>query len=61
MLEAKSRGVEVLCTAHGGTFEELLRREGMEKLFAARTFERYVRLTGCGQGREIRDGEGARL
>jgi stage III sporulation protein AA len=61
VLEAKSRGVEVLCTAHGGTFEELLRREGMEKMFAARTFERYVRLTGCGQVREIRDGEGALL
>ncbi len=61
VLEAKSRGVEILCTAHGGTFEELLHREGMQKLFTARTFERYVRLTGCGQVREIRDGEGALL
>ena len=61
VLEAKSRGVEILCTAHGGTFEELLHREGMQKLFVARTFERYVRLTGCGQVREIRDGEGALL
>lgn len=61
VLEARSRGVAVLCTAHGGTFEELLRREGMEKLFEARTFRRYVRLTGCGRVEEIRDEEGERL
>ena len=61
VLEAGSRGVTVLCTAHGGTFEELLRREGMEKLFTARTFERYVRLVGCGQVDEVRDEEGNRL
>ena len=61
VLEARSRGVTVLCTAHGGTFEELLRREGMERLFAARTFERYVRLVGCGQVDEVRDEEGNRL
>ena len=58
VLEARSRGVQVLCTAHGGTFEELLHRAGMERLFAARTFGRYVRLTGCGQVAEIRDEEG---
>ena len=58
VLEARSRGVTVLCTAHGGTFEELLRREGMQRLFAARTFQRYVRLTGCGQVNEIRNEEG---
>ena len=61
VLEARSRGVTVLCTAHGGTFEELLQREGMERLFAARTFERYVRLVGCGQVDEVRDEEGNRL
>ena len=61
VLEARSRGVTVLCTAHGGTFEELLHREGMERLFAARTFERYVRLVGCGQVDEVRDEEGNRL
>ena len=61
VLEAKSRGVTVLCTAHGGTFEELLRREGMQRLFLARTFQRYVRLVGCGQIDEIRDEEGKRL
>lgn len=61
VMEARSRGVTVLCTAHGGAFEELLRREGMRTLFAARTFERYVRLTGCGKVDEIRDGEGELL
>lgn len=61
VMEARSRGVTVLCTAHGGTFEELLRREGMQRLFAARTFGRYVRLTGCGKVDEIRDEEGNRL
>ena len=61
VLEAKSRGVSVLCTAHGGTFEELMHREGMTRLLAARTFERYVRLVGCGQVEEIRDEEGNRL
>ena len=61
VLEVKSRGVTVLCTAHGGTFEELLRREGMQRLFTARTFERYVRLTGCGQVVEIRNEEGETL
>ncbi len=61
VLEARSRGVTVLCTAHGGTFRELLNREGMEKLFTARTFERYVRLTGCGKVEEIRDEKGAEL
>ena len=61
VLEAKSRGVTVLCTAHGGTFEELLHREGMQKLFENRTFGRYVRLVGCGQVNEIRDEEGERL
>ena len=61
VLEAKSRGVQVLCTAHGGTFEELLHREGMSKLFAARTFARYVRLVGCGMVDEIRNEEGNRL
>ena len=61
VLEARSRGVDVLCTAHGGTFEELLRREGMRRLFEEGTFQRYVRLTGCGQVKEIRDGEGKLL
>lgn len=61
VLEAKSRGVTVLCTAHGGTFEELLHREGMQRLFENRTFGRYVRLVGCGQVDEIRDEEGERL
>ena len=61
VLEAKSRGVTVLCTAHGGTFEELLHREGMQQLFENRTFGRYVRLVGCGQVDEIRDEEGERL
>ena len=61
VMEARSRGVTVLCTAHGGTFEELLRRKGMQRLFAARTFGRYVRLTGCGKADEIRDEEGNRL
>lgn len=61
VLEARSRGVTVLCTAHGGTFEELLHREGMRKLLTARTFGRYVRLVGCGQVDEIRNEEGERL
>ncbi len=61
VLEAKSRGVTVLCTAHGGTFQELLHREGMQHLLAARTFERYVRLVGCGRVDEVRDEEGERL
>ncbi len=61
VLEARSRGVEVLCTAHGGTFEDLLRREGMGRLFEAGAFQRYVRLTGCGQVQEIRDEEGKLL
>lgn len=58
VLEARSRGVTVLCTAHGGTFEELLCREGMERLFDAGTFQRYVRLVGCGQVDEVRDRAG---
>ena len=61
VLEAKSRGVGVLCTAHGGTFQELLRREGMGRLFEGRTFQRYVRLVGCGAVDEIRDEEGTVL
>ena len=61
VLEAKSRGVTVLCTAHGGTFEELLHRQGMRDLLEARAFGRYVRLVGCGQVDEIRDGEGEKL
>ena len=61
VLEARSRGVTVLCTAHGGTFQELMHREGMQNLYENRTFERYVRLTGCGQVDEIRDEEGERL
>ena len=61
VLEARSRGVTVLCTAHGGAFEELLHRGGMRRLFEARTFDRYVRLTGCGRVDEVRDGEGDRL
>ena len=61
VLEARSRGVTVLCTAHGGTFQELMHREGMQKLFENRTFDRYVRLVGCGQVDEIRDEEGERL
>ena len=61
VLEVKSRGVAVLCTAHGGTFQELLRREGMTDLFSARTFQRYVRLAGCGEIDEIRDEEGKAL
>ena len=61
VMEARSRGVTVLCTAHGGAFEELLRREGMRTLFTARTFGRYVRLVGCGQVDEMRDEEGELL
>ena len=51
----------MLCTAHGGPFAELLHRKGMQELFAARTFGRYVRLTGCGHVDEIRDEEGEML
>ncbi len=61
VLETRSRGVTVLCTAHGGTFEELMHREGMRSLLSNGTFERYVRLVGCGQVAEIRDREGDRL
>lgn len=61
VLEARSRGVHVLCTAHGGTFPELLHRAGMQTLFDKRTFDRYVRLVGCGQVDEIRDEEGRAL
>jgi len=61
VLEAKSRGVTVLCTAHGGSFEELLHREGMKRLLEAGTFERYVRLVGCGTVDEIRNEEGVAL
>ena len=61
VLEARSRGVTVLCTAHGGAFRELMHREGMGELFAARIFERYVRLTNCGQIDEIRNEEGEAL
>ena len=51
----------VLCTAHGGTFRELLNRKGMRTLLAARTFERYVRLVDCGRVQEVRNEEGNRL
>lgn len=61
VLEARSRGVHVLCTAHGGSFAQMLRRRGMQRLFEGRTFERYVRLVGCGQVDEIRDEEGKQL
>ena len=33
----------------------------MGRLFEGRTFQRYVRLTGCGQVQEIRDEEGKTL
>ena len=61
VMEARSRGVIVLCTAHGGTFRELLNRKGMRTLLAARTFERYVRLVDCGRVQEVRNEEGNRL
>ena len=61
VMEARSRGVTVLCTAHGGTFSELLNREGMGRLFKESVFQRYVRLAGCGQVERVLDGEGRAL
>lgn len=61
VLEAKSRGVAVLCTAHGADLKGLLGREGMACLYKEQVFERYVILEGVGGIKEIRTGMGEKL
>lgn len=61
ILEARRRGVTVLCTAHGDRLETLCRRRGLQELWVAGAFERYVRLEAPGQMPRVYDGTGKEL
>lgn len=61
VLEACRRGVTVLCTAHGGSFQGLLRRRGMETLGAEGVFDRFVLVEEAGKRIRVFDGAGKEL
>ena len=55
-------GCKVVASAHGGSFEELIRNPVLRTLWEERRFERYVCLTKTGQSfgvKAIYDGEGS--
>lgn len=58
VLEAKSRGVEVICTAHGGSYADLISRKGLGDLLQTGVFSRLVEVKNGGQTMAILDGEG---
>lgn len=61
VLEARRRGVTVLCTAHGGSLQGLLRRRGLEILREERVFERFVLVEGAGKSIRVFDGKGEEM
>lgn len=59
VLEARRRGVTVLCTAHGGSLQGLFARKGMEKMEGV--FARFVLVEEAGSHLKVFDGKGEEL
>ena len=47
IIEAANSGVPFTATCHASSFDELLRRPFVKKLYDARVFENYAKLTRC--------------
>ncbi len=61
VLEARRRGVRVLCSAHGESLQGLTKRRGMETLWTERVFARFVLVEKAGQSLRIFDGTGKEM
>ena len=61
LLDARGRGVIVLCTAHGADVSDPARRPMLRMLQNARVFDRVAVLRGIGQLSAVYDADGARL
>ncbi len=58
VLDASGKGITVLATAHGRTWDDLRRRPMMRMLRKERVFERIVLLRGIGQCVAVLDADG---
>lgn len=61
VLEARRRGVRVLCSAHGESLQGLTKRRGMETLWTERVFARFVLVEKAGQSLRVFDGTGKEM
>lgn len=61
VLEARRRGVRVLCSAHGESLQGLIKRRGMETLWTERVFARFVLVEKAGQSLRVFDGTGKEM
>lgn len=61
VLEARRRGVQVLCSAHGESLQGLSKRRGMETLWTERVFARFVLVEKAGQSLRVFDGTGKEM
>lgn len=59
--EAAGKGVTVLATAHGRSWESARKRPFLRRLFQDRIFDRYVILSGIGTCAEVLDADGRRI
>ena len=58
LLDASGKGVTVLATAHGRTWEDLRKRPAIRMLLKERVFDRIVLLKGIGKREAILDADG---
>lgn len=61
VLEARRRGVRVLCSAHGESLQGLTKRRGMETLWTERVFARFVLVEKAGKSLRVFDGTGKEM
>lgn len=61
VLEASGKGVTVLATAHGRTWDDLKKRPMLRMLLDERVFDRIVLLRGVGQCEAVLDADGQPL
>lgn len=61
VLEARRRGVRVLCSAHGESLQGLTKRRGMDTLWTERVFARFVLVEKAGQSLRVFDGTGKEI
>jgi len=54
-------GVTLICTAHGGSLEDLKKKPALSELLNKGVFERFVVIGGVGSIRGIYDGQGKEL
>ncbi len=61
LLDARGKGVTVLATAHGASFEELRLRPSIRMLLGERVFDRIIAIEKIGRLKAVYDAEGTRI